>query len=80
MWCLGHLRRGFSLDGVVVLVDADQFPERFNDPATAASVETQLVAADLFVLTKLDLASSLADVDETRSMPAAPVPPIVSRF
>ncbi len=57
---------GFALDGVVVLVDADQFPERINDPATAASVETQLVAADLFVLTKLDLATP-SDVEQTRS-------------
>ena len=57
---------GFSLDGVVVLVDAEQFPQRLNDPATAASVEIQLVAADLLVLTKLDLAT-LADVEKTRS-------------
>ena len=49
-----------------MLVDADQFPERINDPATAASVETQLVAADLFVLTKLDLATP-SDVEQTRS-------------
>ena len=57
---------GFRLDGVVVLVDADQFPCRINDPFTAASVQTQLRAADLFVLTKLDLAPVSA-VDETRS-------------
>ena len=57
---------GFALDGVVVLVDADQFLERLDDPATAASVETQLAAADLLVLTKLDLASA-ADVATTRS-------------
>lgn len=58
---------GFSLDGVVVLVDADQFPERFIDPATADSVRTQLGAADLVVLTKLDIASA-ADEAETRSI------------
>ena len=57
---------GFRLDGVVVLVDAEQFPERFNDPATADSVQTQLNAADLLVLTKLDLATP-ADVKKTRS-------------
>ncbi|MDE0067515.1 MAG: CobW family GTP-binding protein [Acidimicrobiaceae bacterium] len=58
---------GFSLDGVVVLVDADQFPERFSDPATADSVKTQLGAADLVVLSKLDIAAA-ADVAETRSI------------
>ena len=57
---------GFSLDGVVVLVDADQFPERIDDPLTAESVKTQLAAADLLVLTKLDLATP-RQVQETRS-------------
>ena len=58
---------GFSLDGVVVLVDADQFPERCNDPVTADYVAAQLRAADLFVLTKLDLASS-GDAAKSRSI------------
>ena len=66
---------GFSLDGVVVLVDGDQFLERLDDPATADSVETQLTAADLLVLTKLDLASA-ADVTETRSVLQSRVPGI----
>ncbi len=49
---------GFRLDGVVVLVDAEQFPYRLDDPATGPSVRQQVAAADLFVLSKLDLASS----------------------
>ncbi|NIR41904.1 MAG: GTP-binding protein, partial [Actinobacteria bacterium] len=48
---------GFRLDGVVVLVDAEQFPERVHDPATADAVITQVRRADLLVLTKLDLAT-----------------------
>ncbi len=58
---------GFSLDGVVVLVDADQFPERIDDPLTAESVMTQLAAADLLVLSKLDIATP-SSVQETRSL------------
>jgi len=55
---------GFRLDGVVVLVDAEQFPDRLDDPATGPAVRQQVAAADLFVLSKLDLASS-ADREET---------------
>lgn len=47
---------GFRLDGIVVLVDSEQFLERLDDPATGPSVATQIAAADLFVLSKLDLA------------------------
>lgn len=49
---------GFRLDGIVVLVDSDQFVERLADPATGAAVRQQAEAADLFVLSKLDLASA----------------------
>lgn len=49
---------GFRLDGVVVLVDADQFLDRVDDPLVGGTVRTQLVAADLFVLTKTDLADA----------------------
>lgn len=58
---------GFSLDGVVVLVDADQFPERIDDPLTAESVKIQLAAADLLVLSKLDIATP-SSVQSTRSL------------
>lgn len=46
---------GFRLDGVVVLVDAEQFLERLDDPSTGPSVRTQIGGADLFVITKTDL-------------------------
>jgi G3E family GTPase len=49
---------GFRLDGIVVLVDADQFLERLDDSHTGASVARQLEAADLFILTKRDLADA----------------------
>ena len=49
---------GFRLDGIVVLVDSEQFVERLDDPATGPSVRQQIEAADLFVLSKLDLASA----------------------
>lgn len=70
---------GFSLDGVVVLVDSDQFPERIADPLTAGSVKTQLAAADLLVLTKLDIAAP-SSAQETRSLLQclAPDVPILS--
>lgn len=57
---------GFRLDGIAVLVDAEQFPERINDPYTAESLQIQIAAADLLVLTKLDLATP-AEVNDTRS-------------
>jgi G3E family GTPase len=49
---------GFRLDGIVVLVDSEQFVERLDDPATGPSVRQQIEAADLFVLSKLDLATA----------------------
>ena len=58
---------GFILDGVVVLVDADQFAERIVDPLTSDFVKCQLRAADLFVVTKLDLATPDATA-RTRSL------------
>ena len=49
---------GFRLDAVVVLVDVDQFLTRVDDPLVGATVQAQLAAADLFVLSKTDLADS----------------------
>ncbi|MGI9596554.1 MAG: CobW family GTP-binding protein, partial [Acidimicrobiales bacterium] len=51
---------GFRLDGVIVLVDADQFVERLEDPSVGATVDGQLGAADLFLMTKTDLAEPAA--------------------
>ncbi len=49
---------GFRLDGVIVMVDADQFLDRLDDPMVGPTVLAQLSAADLYVLTKTDLAPS----------------------
>lgn len=46
---------GFRLDSVVVLVDVDQFGTRVDDPVVGATVQAQLSAADLLVLSKTDL-------------------------
>ncbi len=48
---------GFKLDGVITLVDADQFDNRMADPITELTITNQIVAADVVVLTKLDLVS-----------------------
>ena len=56
---------GFRLDGVVVIVDPTTFVEREEDPSTGPHVRAQLEAADLLMLSKLDLADS-SDVDATR--------------
>lgn len=64
---------GFRLDGVVVLVDSEQFLDRLDDPATGPSVETQIAAADLFVLSKLDLADA-AQQERTRERLAGSCP------
>jgi G3E family GTPase len=49
---------GFRLDGVVVLIDAEQFISRLDDPVTGPAVRTQLVAADLLVVSKIDLVTA----------------------
>lgn len=46
---------GFRLDGVVVLVDAERFEAGLTDPYLGDTLEHQVRAADLLVLTKLDL-------------------------
>ncbi|MEM9222890.1 MAG: CobW family GTP-binding protein [Pseudomonadota bacterium] len=45
------------LHGVVVLADAERLPEFLHDPYLSDTIERQLRAADLVVLTKTDLAS-----------------------
>ncbi len=46
---------GFMLDGVVTLVDVDQLVERMAESIPAHTIEAQLAAADLVLLTKVDL-------------------------
>ena len=68
---------GFRLDGIVVLADTDQLDERLADPATGPAVRSQLAAADLFVLTKLDLTGDVGRTATTRLLdtiaPAVPI-------
>lgn len=49
---------GLVLDGVVVLADAETLPARAADPYLADTIARQIEAADLIVLTKLDLLSA----------------------
>lgn len=49
---------GFRLDGVVVLVDADQLVAQLADPIVGSLVRAQIRAADLLLITKSDLVDS----------------------
>lgn len=49
---------GFELDGVLVLADATGIRRQLADPYVDETVAAQLAAADLVVLTKLDLADA----------------------
>jgi G3E family GTPase len=61
-----------------VLVDSEQFEDRLDDPDTGPSVRQQLAAADLFVLTKLDLATpTRRRATETRLAEEAPGIPVL---
>ena len=50
----GHVP-GFTLDGVVVLVDAETVRERSRDRYVGETVLSQLAGADLVVVTRADL-------------------------
>lgn len=69
---------GFRLDGVVTLIDVEQFGDRMAEPVSAATMVAQIQAADLITLTKLDLSTAsnrVAVVDELQRR--APETPIV---
>lgn len=51
---IGLADPGFSLDGVIVLVDSDAVLDQARDPRLADSLERQLRGADLIVLNKAD--------------------------
>lgn len=69
---------GFRLDGIVVLVDSEQFGDRLDDAATGPSVRRQVDGADLFILSKLDIASADARADtEKRLAQLAPEVPVL---
>jgi len=46
---------GFRLDGIVVLIDVERCEDGLADPYLSDTLESQIRAADLLVLTKLDL-------------------------
>ena len=48
---------GFRLDGVVVIVDTTAFLDREADPSTGPHLRAQLEAADIVMLSKLDLST-----------------------
>lgn len=49
---------GFELDGIVVVVDAEQIEAQLADRYVGETVSTQLQSADLIVLTKVDLVTA----------------------
>ncbi len=70
---------GFMLDGVVTLVDVDQFGDRMAESIPAHTIEAQISAADLVLLTKTDLVSSATRSDVERTIGAmAPHTPVLS--
>jgi len=70
---------GFMLDAVVVLVDAEQFALRCNDPDLGPLVTAQVEAADQLVIAKADIAdaASLA-ATEAQLRRLAPDTPVLT--
>ena len=71
----GHVP-GFTLDGVVVLVDAETVRERSRDRYVGETVLAQLAGADLVVVTRADLLDDTVTSEVERwlaDMVAAPV-------
>lgn len=54
------------LDGILTIVDAETFLDRLRDPETAWLVSSQLTAADLIVLNKIDLLNGQTDLVRSR--------------
>lgn len=69
---------GFRLDGIVVLVDAERIEAGLDDPYLSDTLESQVRAADLVVVTKLDLVDdSTADRVRDRLEGLAPGTPAI---
>ena len=69
---------GFRLDGIVILIDAERCEEGLADPYLSDTLESQIGAADLLVLTKLDLIDgATADRVRTRLSSLAPGTPLI---
>lgn len=69
---------GLRLDGVVILVAADQVLELLDDDRVADAIRGQIAAADLLVITKEDLVSESRRSDvATRLRAIAPATPAI---
>lgn len=69
---------GFMLDGIVVLIDVERCEEGLADPYLSDTLESQIRAADLLVLTKLDLVDAdTADRVRARLSAFAPNTPLI---
>lgn len=69
---------GFRLDGIVILVDAERCEDGLADPYLSDTLESQIRAADLLVLTKLDLIDEdVATRVRARLSQLAPATPII---
>ncbi len=69
---------GFRLDGVVVLVDCDQYYGMSHHPVIGPTLMRQIEAADILVLTKTDLVeSTVRAAVEAELHTVAPATPVV---
>jgi G3E family GTPase len=69
---------GFELDGVLVLADATEIQRQLADPYVGETVAAQLAAADLVVLTKLDLSDPPAAARARATIAGHTDAPVVS--
>lgn len=68
---------GFRLDGVVVVVDAEQFADQLGRRFVADAVEAQVSAADLIVIAKVDLVAAATVASVRRLVADRSAAPIV---
>jgi len=69
---------GFMLDGIVILIDVERCEAGLADPYLSDTLESQIRAADLLVLTKLDLVDAeTAGRVRSRLTELAPDAPLV---
>lgn len=68
---------GFRLDGVVVAVDAEQFPDQLERRYVGDTVDAQVRSADLLVVTKTDLVDADASERVTGMLGASSSAPVL---